>query len=298
MSSILKNKYFIGMGTLIALAGVGIFNRTIEVTKEKLRVEGLPEEFEGKKIALIADLHQKTFGDDYVNLTSLTEAQQPDFIFFAGDLYSRSEEKPERKIGFLKKLMEIAPVYYAAGNHEIEHPEQFDRFCDKARAAGVHVLRNSMDHMVSEGRLLRVYGLELPLKYYRGRDGDHKDIPSLSAERVRRYLGDAPEDQCVFLIAHDPFFFKAYAEWGAAAVFSGHVHGGVIRLPFIGGLLSPERKFFPKYSKGIYTHERSVMALTAGLGKFRFNNPSEIMLLTLTGKKERKKPAGRPWSIR
>jgi len=93
-------------------------------------------------------------------------------------------------------------------------------------------------------------------------------------------------------------FFEAYERWGADIVFSGHVHGGVIRLPIIGGLLSPERRFFPKYTKGLYRLGKTVMAVTAGLGKFRINDPSEIMLLTLTNKKQPSKHMkGHAWDI-
>ena len=87
------------------------------------------------------------------------------------------------------------------------------------------------------------------------------------------------------MLSHTPLAFRAYADWGADVTFSGHCHGGVIRLPFIGGILSPERKFFPRYTKGIYELDAeqglAKLAVTAGLGKFRLNNPSEIMICTL-----------------
>ena len=68
---------------------------------------------------------------------------------------------------------------------------------------------------------------------------------------MRTHLG-AAGDGYQILLAHNPLWAKAYADWGADLVFSGHVHGGIIRLPFFGGILSPERRFFPKYSAGVY----------------------------------------------
>jgi predicted MPP superfamily phosphohydrolase len=64
-------------------------------------------------------------------------------------------------------------------------------------------------------------------------------------------------------------------------VLSGHVHGGCVRLPLIGGVLSPERKFFPKYSLGKYTEKNTTMIVTSGLGKFRLFNPPEIVVIDL-----------------
>ncbi|MDO7206165.1 hypothetical protein Q5M85_20820 [Paraclostridium bifermentans] len=48
------------------------------------------------------------------------------------------------------------------------------------------------------------------------------------------------------MLAHTPFFFEDYSDYGADLVLSGHVHGGIIRLPLLGGVLSPNREFFPK----------------------------------------------------
>ena len=98
---------------------------------------------------------------------------------------------------------------------------------------------------------------------------------------MKKLVGSPDRSSVCFLLAHDPLPFKAYAGWGADVTFSGHIHGGVIRLPFIGGLLSPERKFFPKYSKGLYHIGRSKLVVSAGLGKFRLNNPSQLLLITL-----------------
>ena len=87
------------------------------------------------------------------------------------------------------------------------------------------------------------------------------------------------------MLSHTSLSFRDYAVGVADVTFAGHWHGRVIRLPFIGGILSPERKFFPRYTKGIYelNAEQGLakLAVTAGLGKFRLNNPSEIMICTL-----------------
>ena len=86
---------------------------------------------------------------------------------------------------------------------------------------------------------------------------------------------------CTILLAHNPLLLDTYAAWGADLVLCGHVHGGLIRLPLAGGLLSPERKFFPKYDKGLYEKAGTKMYVSGGIGKPRFWNPPEINLLYL-----------------
>lgn len=85
------------------------------------------------------------------------------------------------------------------------------------------------------------------------------------------------------MLAHNPLCAKAYSQWGADIVFCGHIHGGAVRLPLLGGLLSPERKFLPEYSKGIYHIGKTEMIVSGGIGKPRLFNPPEIVFCELIG---------------
>lgn len=86
------------------------------------------------------------------------------------------------------------------------------------------------------------------------------------------------------LLAHSPFPAESYFAWGADLTLSGHVHGGIVRIPGIGGLLSPERKLFPKYSKGLYTKDGKYLYVNCGIGKLRLGNPPEVTMLELHSK--------------
>lgn len=92
------------------------------------------------------------------------------------------------------------------------------------------------------------------------------------------------------LLAHNPNYFPVYARWGADLTFSGHIHGGMIRLPFVGGLLSPETLLFPKYDGGSYQIEDKTMILSRGLGRgsmgLRLFNSPEIVTVTLARKEK------------
>lgn len=274
-------------------------NRYLSVDRYDLCSSSLPEGFEGKKIVLLADLHGKKFGKDQCNLLDSVEAASPDYIFFAGDLFSRSEKELSGKVRFMKSLNEIAQVYYVVGNHELNDPDTCEAMCHRLRQEGIIVINNSRVKIFSGEDHVNLYGLRLPLRYYVNRDGTFRDLPVPNKTVLDGYLGAADENGFNMLIAHDPLFFGEYAQWGADMVFSGHVHGGMIRLPFVGGLLSPERKFFPKYTKGIYRLGRAVMALTSGLGKLRINNPSQVMVLELSRKGEpKKRRRGQAWWLR
>ena len=283
------------------MAGINAFlgNRQLIIDEDIMYSRKLPEVFEGRKILLISDLHKKRFGRDYCCLVDSVRAANPDIIIFAGDLYSRSEKETSGKVKLMKALNEIAPVYYTGGNHELFDPELHEAMLHKLRQLGIHAMKNEMAVICEGGARLNIYGLELPLKYFINKDGSFSGLPVPNKDTIARYLGTPDNSCCNLLIGHNPLFFEAYEQWGADFVFSGHVHGGLIRLPVIGGLLSPERKFFPKYSKGIYRLGRCVMAVSTGLGKIRINNPSQMMLLTLTGKKQPEKHLkGHAWEIR
>ena len=285
-------------GTVLAGVNVLLGNRQLIVDEGVMYSRKLPEAFEGKKILLLADLHRKKFGRDYCFLLDSVRAAQPDMIILAGDLYSRGETEIGGKVKLMRDLSDIAPTYYSAGNHELNDPEQLDALLHKLKSIGVHALKNEMAVVCEGGERLNIYGLQLPLRYFIGKDGSYKDLPVPDGRTIARYLGETDERCCNLLIAHNPLFFTAYEQWGADFVFSGHLHGGIIRLPVVGGLLSTERKFLPKYTKGIYKLGSTVMAVTAGLGKLRINNPSQVMLLTLTGKKQpAKHPKGHAWEI-
>lgn len=283
---------FAGMNTLLC-------NRQLELQEELVYSPRLPAAFEGKKILLLADLHHKKFGDDYGILLDTVRAAAPDYIFFAGDLYSRDERNLSDKVGLMRALNEIAPTFYAAGNHELRDLDLLEAMFCKLNSLGVVALKNQRAVIELGGERLNVYGLLLPDRYYINKNGSFRNLPVPSVEDINRYLGEAPEEGCNLLIAHNPLYFRAYEEWGADIVLSGHVHGGIVRLPLLGGLLSPERRLFPKYTKGLYRLGKAVMAVTSGLGKLRINNPAQVMLLTLTCKKQPgKHHKGHAWEIR
>ena len=84
--------------------------------------------------------------------------------------------------------------------------------------------------------------------------------------------------------------FGTYRSWGADLTVSGHLHGGYVRLPGIGGIVSPQMRPFPKYDRGLYEEYGQYLAVSAGLGDHhmpvRIGNPRELVVLHIgAGKK-------------
>ena len=273
----------IGTGLLISAAAgwVLVQNRWLTTNKYEVRVPDLPKEFDGKKILHLSDLHGKRYGDGFNNLINSCAFLEPDLVFFTGDLFSRSETNLDPKLLLMQRLMRLAPVYYVMGNHEGDAPDRALVLCTKLAEEGVHVLDNRTERITAGEAHICVTGATLPITHYRAEAGGYSGRTEITPSLMNSLVGRPEKGVPTFLLVHDPLPFRAYAEWGASLTFAGHVHGGVVRLPMIGGVFSPERTFFPEYSKGVYRLGDSQLVVSAGLGKFRLHNPSQIILVTL-----------------
>lgn len=202
----------------------------------------------------------------------------PDIIAVTGDLVSRNAgiSQMEDAAFLVSLLQQYSQVFFSLGNHETDMKKSLRlRLLTMLEEEGAVILVNKT--VLFKG--IPIAGLAMPSRFYRNRNGSFRDVPICTAGEITRRLGK-PLPHTI-LLAHNPLWIHAYADWGASLVMSGHVHGGIVRLPLVGGVLSPERSFFPKYTKGLYTEENTRMAVSAGIGKLRACNPSEIVLLSL-----------------
>jgi len=232
----------------------------------------------------ISDLHKKIFGENNTELSDVIRSLNPDYILITGDMTSRSAADINSLKPLLAALHDTAPVYYSLGNHENDmetvNPALYSELM-KCINENCILLDNSSTYIRNENMSIKISGLTIYQECYK-KDGHYRNLRKINSDDVRNLLGTEPEEDCInLLLAHNPVFFEAYAEYGSEIILSGHVHGGCIRLPLIGGLLSPERKFFPKYSAGLYHKGNSSMIVSCGLGKFRLFNPSEITVIDL-----------------
>ena len=231
------------------------------------------------RVAHISDLHKRHFGIGNKRLAEKIKREKPDIILITGDLVSRKMTDISNAEALLRELDGTAPIYVIMGNHEKELKTEV--FCEYQRIIaenGGKLLRNESDTLKVKNRELKIYGLDEKLEVYK-KNGGYKNLDVLDSKSVSELLGECPDGE-VLLMAHNPFFSEAYAEWGAEYTFSGHVHGGIVRI-FGVAVLSPERKLFPENAKGVYKNGRGKLCVSGGLGKFRMFNPPEIVIYDL-----------------
>lgn len=238
------------------------------------------------KIVFLTDLHCRKYGERNIELLRLVRAQDPDLILAGGDMVNAegSYESDNEVLSLLKALKKIAPVYFALGNHEEYLKAEINRFGGRYKniekyleKAQIPLLANShidLDNNIS------LYGLEISRKYYR-RFNNKAPKPS----HMEKYLGKPDKSRYNILLAHDPAFFNSYETWKGDLVLSGHYHGGIVRLPFLGGVISPYLTFFPDYCVGEYEKNDTKLIVSAGCGchdiNFRLFNMPEVSVIEL-----------------
>lgn len=247
-----------------------------------ITVEKLPESFDGVRIVHLSDMHACSFGAKNSRLAKMVRDEHPDYIFATGDFINRSKAAYEDFLELLDGCAGLCPIIFSLGNHESwigkSSPKLLQDFLQELEQRGVIILDDGFTVLERENASVAVFGLT-PER------GERHRTVKMDESKLKEKLGACPKESAVLLLAHEPQFFPHYAHWGAGAVFSGHVHGGIVRLPFVGGVLSPDHGLFPKYYGGVYQTDRSVMLVSRGLGcshlRFRLFNVPELVTVTL-----------------
>lgn len=253
---------------------------TYTITTDKIKRTPL-------KFVMISDLHNVVFGERNRRVFDKIRQIRPDAILIAGDLVlgkHGASLNPARQ--FLREAVSLAPVLYAPGNHEQRIKLNPDEYGDVYRVyendmkrLGILYLENREMPLILKGERVSVHGLDLPHRYYsRGRCKEEPDMRALE-----KALGRPSVNAFNILLAHTPRYGELYFDWGADLILSGHYHGGIIRLPFLGGVVSPDLLLFPRFCHGKFTRDQQTMITGAGLGEhtipFRINNPRELVVI-------------------
>lgn len=264
---------------------------TFKITHYKIVSEKLNTLTEEKKIVFLTDLHNNSYGKNNEKLLNAVKCQNPDLILIGGDmLIGKPEADVKVAENFVCQLAEICSVYYANGNHEQRmkiYPEKFGKkyqeYKTSIEQSGVQFLENEHVDFMFDTCPVQIYGLEIPRGAYKK---FRKTVVPL--EQIEECLGKADVSKYQILLAHNPIFADTYLEWGADLVLSGHLHGGVVRVPGVGGLITPQFRLFPKYSGELTVKDGKSVVVSKGLGthtiKVRFLNPAEMIVLHLNGK--------------
>lgn len=267
---------------IMLVVGVIDSNRFVVVEEEF----ELPKLNKSCKFVFISDLHNKVYGKKNEKIIKAVKRANPDFVVVGGDLItSHANESIEPGVELVKALREQYNVYYALGNHETKLKMYPERFGDMYAALIDEMKQLNVKMLIDESCVLADYGIRMTgLELERAYFARFKK-KQMEQGHLEKHIGNVDEQYCNVLIAHNPDYFEEYAAWGADFVLAGHVHGGIMRLPWIGGVIAPSYKIFPKYDGGVFKEGKSVMLLGRGMGAhtlpFRFFNPAELYVVTL-----------------
>jgi len=284
--------YLIGIMAVICILIIVADSNRFVVREYEIETENIKKE---TIFVFITDLHNKEYGIDNCKLFQAIERINPDFVCCGGDIPTAHPGADMNiAIEFMKKLAESYVTYYANGNHEYRlriYPEKYGNMHEEYEYAlnGTGIIRLLNEKAEWKDEIV-IHGLELERKYFKRFRKEELDVSVLE-----KLLGDVSGQDGKFhiLLAHNPDYFETYAKTGVELVLSGHVHGGIARIPFLGGAVSPSFRFFPKYDGGLFKEGKSTMILSRGLGMhtipMRFLNPAELVVVRLKTNKYSKK---------
>lgn len=259
--------------------------RSFRLQRYEILVPKLPN----KKIIFLSDFHDASMGERCRKLWKEIEKEKPDVILIGGDMLITKYGIPSPKtMQFLKGLRKIAPVFYANGNHEQRLKEYTERYQGVYSAYkkelvedGIVFLENARVVVPDTDEKIYLSGMEIP--YW----GYHKvKKKEVTLSHIQNLVDRKEKGEYEILLAHHPKYMKTYWEWGADLVLSGHYHGGMIQIPFLGGLISPDFRLFPPFFGGMFSSETGQKGIVSrGLGmhtiKFRLWNPPEVVVIEL-----------------
>lgn len=243
------------------------------------------------RFVALSDLHCREFGKGNSRLLDKIKAQSPDAIFAVGDMISNNSDvsDADEMVALLCRLNEIAPTFFAPGNHELEYISRTgDDLLTKVSNAGITVVNDSYVDCNFGGQAIRIGGT-MGHAFPFGRTPEE-----FQSSDIYKFLTEFEDtDLPTVCLAHMPdtfIFNNAASYWpGVDLVISGHTHGGMIRIPFVGGLIAPMQGFFPAYDRGYFKLSSNMqMIIGSGLAGYgivpRIFNLPEICIIDIVPK--------------
>ncbi len=274
------SRWILIIATLLLLIMFVIWqNDSIVISSTDFYNNKVTADFEEFKIVQISDLHNKKFGSDQSKLLSKVESLSPDIIVITGDLIDRRKYDLITAMSFIEGSVKIAPTYFVSGNHESWSGE-YSKIKNLLMAAGVSIMDDTALEISKGDSSIKILGLSDP--DFLTNDYSEGTDTSKMVEQLKQWEYG---DEFRILLSHRPELFDLYCKYNIDLIFTGHAHGGQFRLPFIGGLFSPDQGLFPDFTEGSYTKETSTMFVSRGLGNsifpIRIFNRPEIVEVTL-----------------
>lgn len=269
--------------------------RKIKLEPYSIYSEKIPKSFDGCKIAFLTDLHNNLYGEKNQYLIEKINSVNPDYIMITGDMIVGSKDCDTKiAMELLERLAKEWKVFYSLGNHEQkiqQYPETRDTvyhsYFAHLKELGIIVLDNQTFELKRGNESIFITGLTIDFFYY----GKIWKRIHMNQAYLEKQIGKKKKDKYQILLAHNPAYFDCYADWGADLTLSGHVHGGIMILPKLGGVIAPSYQLFPTYDFGLFEKGEHKMVLSRGLGThtihLRIHNRPELSCITLKTKQKK-----------
>ena len=260
--------------------------KKFDVTEYEINTDKISANTEFKFV-VISDLHSNVYGVDLQGVLDRIDEISPDAVLMAGDIFNgKKGDDISDAMGFVTAISEKYQIFFGLGNHEYRLAMNQEKYgsaiweiMEQLGDLGVAVLSDETIVLEKGDDKIALSAVEIDSVFYKRR-------PIVMGSGVMdMHLGCADKDAFNLLIAHNPRYFKNYANWGADLVLSGHVHGGTVILPGGKPLIGTDFRLFPKYSGGLYEDCDSKMIVSRGLGthsiKVRINNKPELVVVKI-----------------
>ena len=252
------------------------------------------------KFVFLSDLHCKMFGYEGTFLVEKIREINPDVILIGGDMITAHPHvSTDKTVAFMKNLSGLGcPVFYGFGNHEYRlkiypdtYGDKWERYSKSLEEIGIRITENGFVTIPEAG--IKLISFSPDKKYYKRL----KNI-KMEPEYIEETAGKTDDGYFNVLLSHNPAFFETYVSYGADLTLSGHVHGGIVRIPVpvskkareagvhtMRGVVSPGVRLFPKYDSGRFDKDGRTMLVSRGLGShtihLRVFNPADLMVIDL-----------------
>lgn len=248
----------------------------IDVSHYEIKSDKLNQKYNNYKIMLLTDLHNRDITE---KLVKIVNEENPNIIVMSGDMINEKTDGFDNFFNLCKELKDKT-VYYVFGNHEENmSDEKQNEFIEKIKEKTNVILLNNDKVELDDS--FTIYGFSPQVKYYLASTKEKIDL-----NYIEERIGKIDINKFNLLISHDPLLYNLYSKYGFDMVLSGHLHGGIINIPFVGGLLSPDFTFFPKYYKGVNKIGNTNLVISRGLGygymiPIRVFNRGEVVIINL-----------------
>lgn len=270
---------FSALFLVVALAltvGINILiNRNFTVSFYQIRSDKVSDNI---RIIELSDLHNKEYGTDNSKLIGKIKDLNPDLIVYAGDMMNYKNSDYSVLFGLSDKLSEISPIYACYGNNELDQYLFEDKqFSKEFKKHNVNLLSNEAVDIKVKNSILQIIAVSADLQQY--------DVKTNNSKKFVESL--EPTGNCRICLTHYPELFKEkLLNKGIDIAFTGHAHGGLIRIPFIGGLYSTGEGFLPDLTEGVVkANDGTQVVISRGLGDSRkiprINNQPELVVVDI-----------------